>query len=299
MSNLGTLAGRVAGAPISWGVCEAPDWGYELTAQRVLAEMARLGLPATELGPTGYLGPDPLTVRETLAANEISLVGGFLPVVLHTAEQADLTQAEAAMRTLVDAGAEVVVLAADAGPAGYDEKVVLGDTQWRWLLDNLDRTRQLAAGLGLAATLHPHVGTAIESAEVVDRLLADSDVPLCLDTGHLAIGGADPLELVRTHASRIGHVHLKDVRLAVAKAVADGTETFVDGVRSGLFAPLGDGDLDIAGIVRELEAEGYRGWYVLEQDTTLDEVPEPWTGPMDDVRRSLAYLAHNDFLAKP
>ncbi|GAB3419071.1 IolE/MocC family protein [Flindersiella endophytica] len=291
------MAGRVAGAPISWGVCEAPDWGYELTAQRVLAEMARLGLPATELGPTGYLGPDPLTVRETLAANDLSLVGGFLPVVLHTAEQADLTQAEYAMRTLADAGAEVVVLAADAGPAGYNEKVVLGDTQWRWLLSNLDRTRELAAELGLAASLHPHVGTAIEAADVVYRLLADSDVPLCLDTGHLAIGGADPLELVRKYADRVGHVHLKDVRLAVAQAVAEGTETFIDGVRSGLFVPLGDGDLDIAGIVRALEDSGYRGWYVLEQDATLDEVPEPWTGPIDDVRRSIAYLSQ-DSLAK-
>lgn len=291
MSNLGALTGRVAGAPISWGVCEAPDWGHELTAQRVLAEMARLGLPATELGPTGYLGPDPLTVRETLAASGLSLVGGFLPVVLHTSARADLTQAEQAMRTLADAGAEVVVLAADAGPAGYNEKVVLEDTQWRWLLQNLDRVRALAGSLGLAASLHPHVGTAIEAADVVDRLLADSDVPLCLDTGHLAIGGADPLELARRHAARIGHVHLKDVRLAVAQAVAEGAETFVDGVRSGLFAPLGDGDLDIAGIVQALEAAGYRGWYVLEQDATLDEVPEPWTGPIDDVRRSIDYLA--------
>ncbi|WP_020573379.1 TIM barrel protein [Actinopolymorpha alba] len=288
--ELGPLAGRIAGAPISWGVCEAPGWGYELPPSVVLAEMAQLGLAATELGPTGYLGSDPDAVRATLDPHGLTLVGGFLPVALHVAPEVDLSEAEAAIRTLAAAGSEVVVLAADAGPGGYDRKVQLDATEWSQLLRNLDRVRSLISDLGLRSTLHPHVGTAIESRASVLRLLQDSDVPLCLDTGHLAIGGTDPLEIVRNAAQRVGHVHLKDVRLDIAKQVADETVSFIDGVRSGLFAPLGQGDVDIAGVVTGLEEAGFTGWYVLEQDTALAGPPAPGEGPLVDVRRSVEYL---------
>ncbi len=288
--ELGPLTGRVAGAPISWGVCEAPGWGHELPAAVVLAEMAELGLAATELGPTGYLGPDADAVRTTLDRHGLGLVGGFLPVSLHVGPEVDLTEATTAVRTLADSGAEVLVLAADAGPDGYDHKLELDDDQWVHLVRNLDRVRALATDLGLRTTLHPHVGTAIENREAVQRLLGDTDVPLCLDTGHLAIGGTDPLELVKASAGRIGHVHLKDVRLDVAEEVARGSVTFVDGVRRGLFAPLGQGDLDIAGVVVGLEQGGFRGWYVLEQDAALSGPPAPGEGPVRDVRTSLDFL---------
>ncbi|MET9020285.1 TIM barrel protein [Actinopolymorpha sp. NPDC004070] len=288
--DLGPLTGRVAGAPISWGVCEAPGWGHELPASLVLAQMAELGLAATELGPTGYLGADPDAVRATLDTHGIGLIGGFLPVTLHVGSEVDLTEADAAIRTLAAAGSQVVVLAADAGPAGYDSKVVLDEDQWKDLVHNLDRVRALVADLGMRTTLHPHVGTAIESAESVRQLLARSDVPLCLDTGHLAVGGADPLELAKSAPERVGHVHLKDVRSDVAAQFNAGAFSWVDAVRRGLFAPLGDGDLDIAGVVVELERAGFTGWYVLEQDTALDGVPAAGEGPVVDVRRSIEYL---------
>jgi inosose dehydratase len=288
--DLGPLTGRIAGAPISWGVCEAPGWGYELPPSVVLSEMAQLGLTATELGPTGYLGPDATAVRSTLDKHGLRLVGGFLPVTFHVTPDMDLSEPEAAIRTLAEAGADVVVLAADAGPAGYDQKVRLDDHEWSVLAANLRRLVALAADLGLRSTLHPHVGTAIETREAVLRLLDVSDVPVCLDTGHLAIGGTEPLELVTSVPERIGHVHLKDVRRDVARQVADGSVTFLEGVRSGLFAPLGQGDLDIAGIVAGLEKAGFAGWYVLEQDTTLTGPPAPGEGPIVDVRASVDYL---------
>lgn len=292
MIDLGRLTGRVAGAPISWGVCEAPGWGHQLSSSVVLAEMAELGIPATELGPTGYLGDGPEQVRATLAAHDLRLIGGFLPVELHTAAEVDLTEAGSAIRTLAAGGSDVVVLAADAGPSGYTEQVRLDDKQWEHLLHNMDRVRRLASDAGLDTTLHPHVGTAIETAEVVDRLLADSDVPLCLDTGHLAAGGADPLRLAVEHANRVGHVHLKDVRMSTARQVADGKVSFAEAVRGGLFTPLGAGDVDIAGVIAALENAGYTGWYVLEQDIALDGVPASGEGPIHDVRRSLEFLAN-------
>src|SRR5207249_1807991 len=139
---------------------------------------------------------------------------------------------------------------------------------------------------GLLPTLHPHVGTAIEDRAAVVRLLERSDVPICLDTGHLVIGGMQPGELLAEHADRVSHVHLKDVNLRVAARVASGETSYLDAVRAGLYTPLGAGDLDIAGCVRALESAGYRGWYVLEQDCALHGEPAPGAGPLGDVRTS-------------
>src|ERR671918_2317668 len=75
---------RLAGAPISWGVCEVPGWGRQLEPERVLREMASLGLAASELGPVGYLSLDAAHVRGLLDRFGLRLVAGFVPVVLHT-----------------------------------------------------------------------------------------------------------------------------------------------------------------------------------------------------------------------
>jgi inosose dehydratase len=284
------LRGRVAGAPISWGVCEAPGWGHEIAAARVLTEMATLGLRATELGPTGYLGATPSEVRARLDEHGLRLIGGFLPVPLHVQPALDLSEAEQAIATLAAAGAEVVVLAARSADGGYDRKLALGEDDWPVLLGNLGRLATLIAEHGMRATLHPHVGTAIEGRESVLRLLDCSDIGLCLDTGHLLIGGMQPLELVRRFAGRIAHVHLKDVRADVAEPVAAGRVSYLDAVRAGLYAPLGAGDLDIAAIVAALEAAGYLGWYVLEQDCALAGEPAAGQGPIGDASRSIDYL---------
>jgi inosose dehydratase len=285
-----SLPDRLAGAPISWGVCEAPGWGRELAADRVLGEMAALGLRATELGPTGYLGATPSQARARLDEHGLRLVGGFLPVPLHLEASLDLTQAEQAIAVLGAAGAEVVVLAARSADGSYDRKLAPNEDEWPVLLGNLDRLDELIADHGMRATLHPHVGTAIEDRESVLRLLESSDIGLCLDTGHLLIGGMQPLELLRDFASRVAHVHLKDVRTSVAGPVAAGEISYLTAVRAGLYAPLGAGDLDIAAIVAALEAAGYQGWYVLEQDSALEGEPAAGQGPIQDVGASIAYL---------
>lgn len=281
---------RIAGAPISWGVCEAPGWGHELPPDRVLGEMRGLGLGSTELGPTGYLGVRPHEVRELLARYDIRLVGGFLPVPMHVDEELDLTEATAAIITLAAADAEVVVLAARSEDGSYDRKVPLSDQEWANLLSNLDRLQQVIGDHGMTPTLHPHVGTAVEDRASVLRLLDSSDVALCLDTGHLLIGGMQPLELLEMAAERVAHVHLKDVNVGVAATVANGDTSYMEAVRQGLYTPLGAGDLDIAAIVTCLENVGYRGWYVLEQDCALDAEPAPGDGPVLDVGRSIDFL---------
>ena len=281
---------RLAGAPISWGVCEAPDWGYELPPGRVLAEMAGLGLKATELGPAGYLGASPEAVREQLRSHALRLVGGFLPVTMHLDAEMNLDDAQAAMQTLAEGGAEIVVLAAQSADGSYDRKVVVTDAEWQVLLANLARLQKIAADVGLTSTLHPHAGTAIEDRESVLRLVDSSDALLCLDTGHLVIGGMQPAELLERAAERVAHVHLKDVRLAVVDVFAAGERSYIEAVREGLYTPLGQGDLDIAGIVAALERAGYQGWYVLEQDEALFGEPAAGAGPMEAVRASIDFV---------
>jgi inosose dehydratase len=282
------MNGRVAGAPISWGICEVPGWGHQLPADRVLAEMRAVGLTATEFGPEGYLPPDPVQRSALLADHGLSAAGGFVPVVLHEPAIDPLAAVDQALDAFAG-GRPVLVLAAATGRPGYDARPELDADGWSVLLSNLDRAAARAAERGLLATLHPHVGTMVEKPDEVSRVLDGSGIALCLDTGHLLIGGTDPAELARTAAARIGHVHLKDVTAAVANKVAGGEISYTEGVAGGLYRPLGQGDVDVAGVVGALEAVGYRGWYVLEQDTILDAPPRD-EGPVRAVRESLYYL---------
>ena len=134
-----------------------------------------------------------------------------------------------------------------------------------------------------------HVGTVVEGPGEVDRVLAGSRIPLCLDTGHLLIGGTDPLELAKAVPNRIAHTHLKDVDAALATRVQSGELTYTEAVSAGMYTPLGSGDVDIAGIVSVLRNNNFDGWFVLEQDTILADEPED-EGPVRDVLASVAYL---------
>ncbi|MBG0826202.1 TIM barrel protein [Planomonospora sp. ID67723] len=249
--------------------------------------MRDLGLTATELGPAGFLPPSPSRRRSLLGGYGLRAVGGFVPVVLHEPRYDPLPEVRATMRAFREGEVEVVVLAAATGREGYDAKPELDAGGWKTLLANLGRIIRTAREFGRTLTLHPHVGTMVETRQEVDRVLAGSAVPFCLDTGHLLIGGTDPLDLVREAPGRIAHVHLKDVDAALAERVRVGGLTYTAAVRTGIYRPLGRGDVDVAGIVTGLAASGYSGWYVMEQDVVLASEDED---PAQDVRTSLAYL---------
>lgn len=285
---------RLAGAPITWGVCEVPGWGCQLAADRVLREVAGVGLRAVELGPRGFLPDDPCEVARTLDRHDLRLAAGFVPAVLHRGEHRAeaLEGLAAAAATLKAAGAEVLVLAAElaGGHGGYDRSAELSEAEWATLAEGLGRARAVAATHGLALALHPHYGTAVERREHVERILASSDVPICLDTGHLLVGGADPLAVARAADGRVIHVHVKDVDAALAARVRAGELGYRDAVARGLYRPLGEGDVDVAAIVRLLRSAGYGGWYVLEQDVVLEREPAEGEGPALAAARSVDYL---------
>jgi inosose dehydratase len=281
-----SILDRIAAAPISWGVCEVPGWGAQMPPARVLGEMRELGIHATEAGPDGYLGTDPEAAAAAVREFGLRLIGGFVPTVLHRAGALEPVERAAD----VFAGADVLVVAAATGVEGYDERPQLSEDEWDMLLAGLDRAREICSSRGLRCALHPHVGTMVEGPEEIARVLERSTVDLCLDTGHLVIGGSDPVELVRTAAERVSHVHLKDVDGTIAARVLAGDLTYSDGVREGLYVPLGAGSVDVAEFVAVLERAGYAGWYVLEQDAMLGAEPPEDAGPVGDVRASQAFL---------
>ena len=283
---------RIASAPISWGICEVPGWGAMLPTARVLGEMAGLGLPATELGAPGFLPQQPEELLAVLSAVDMSLIGGFTPLVLHDRAQrtAALDAARRTARAFEECGATMFVSA------------IVMDEEWsipraldagerRHLVDMLHAVDEICGEHGLTQVLHPHVQTVVETRDDVERLLDDSDVHWCLDTGHLAIGGVDPVTFARQVGDRVGHVHLKDVDLSKAPAVLDRSRSIMASVQDGLFTPLGQGDVPIAAVIEVLESQGYQGWYVIEQDTALTAgLPPEGAGPVNDVRTSLDYL---------
>jgi len=286
-----SILDRVAGAPITWGVCEVPGWGGQLTPKRVLHEMKELGLGATELGPEGYLPADASELRSLLGKEDLRLVGGFVPATLYAGDVDDeLARVTASADLLAGGGATVLVLAASAATDDYEQSPELDSAEWDRLVGGIDRVEEIASERRLTVALHPHYGTAIERPAHVRRLLDTSGVALCVDTGHLMVGGADPVEVVRWAEGRVRHVHLKDVDASLAERLRGRQLGYHDAVAAGMYRPLGDGDVDVSAVVRTLEESGYEGWYVLEQDTVLPEVPPPGEGPMRDASVSLEFL---------
>lgn len=281
---------RIAGAPISWGVCEVPGWGFQLAPDRVLSDMRALGLRATEFGPDGFLPDAPAAKAAVLADYDLQAVGGFLPVVLHEPATDPMPEVDSFIDACLASGAAVVVLAAATGTDGYDLRPDLDDTQWKSLLANLDRIADHARDRGVVAVVHPHVGTLVEGADDVERVLAGSHIGLCIDTGHLVAAGADPVAITLANPERVGHVHLKDVDAGRAARVVSGEVTFSDAVAEGMWTVLGEGSVDVSAMIEALERSGYTGWYVLEQDLMLVDGEPTGEGPISDVRRCLDYV---------
>jgi len=289
VSEIRSDVDRIAGAPISWGVCEVPGWGYQLTPEQVLAEMRDVGLSATEFGPDGFLPADPQAMADVLSAHHLTAVGGFVPVVMYRPDHDPVPDIERLIPGFLAAHGGTMVLSADSGLDGYDSRPVLDEAGWKTLLSNMDRVTALAAEHGIKAVLHPHVGTMIEKPDEVQRVLEGSAISLCLDTGHLLIGGTDPAELTRQAPERVAHTHLKDVDNSIAEKVRSGRLTYTDAVKEGMYRPLGTGDVNVESILKSLRENDYQGWYVLEQDTILTEAPTG-EGPVRDVRTSADYV---------
>lgn len=287
-----TLLDRVGSAPISWGICEVPGWGAQLPVERVLREMVELDLTATELGSIGYLPTDPDELRTLLDRFGMELTGGFNALCLHDATRTDdmLARAAASANRLAAAGATHFVTCAVSDPDDW-QRPELTDADWTTLFTNLGRIDDLCRERGLVQAFHPHVDAVVETAPEIQRVLDSTTVGFVLETGHMLIGGMDPLAFAVDHVDRVVLVHLKDVNVELIEPLNRDELTLMQAVQAGIFPPLGDGGAPIAEVVRALEGSGYQGRYVIEQDAALtDGLPADGDGPVRDVRSSVAYL---------
>ncbi len=273
---------RVAGAPVNYGIYQPT--GAPVGPDDLLAALAGDGYTGVDSGPIGYLGTGETLARRLDAAG-IGLAGGW--VDLRFADPAgfaeDLGQLDAALDVFAAAPvddprfAPRPTLACPGNPARMarpgtptDLAAALPAAAWPDFAARVQRAADRCRDRGLEPVFHYHLGTDVETEAEADRLLDLTDIAVCLDTGHLALAGGDPVAAVRRWAGRIGQVHLKDADLAAHARVRAAGGGLTDVVAAGGFCALGRGDVDLAGVLAGLDDTGYTGWLVIEQDHPAD-----------------------------
>lgn len=282
---------KVAGAPVSFGVFELTPDDSSITlptADDVVAVLERTGYSGVDMGPVGFLGRGN-ELRRRLSDHGLELAGGWIDL--------PFTDDDAFPRALESMGDALDVLSsvlednpempplptlADSGDAirkanpGGGPNFSLDGRGWERLARNVQTAAELVRSRGLEPTFHHHACTYVESPSEIDEFLARTDVGLTFDTGHLLIGGGDPLEGWRRWGSRVNQLHLKDVRISVLHEILARKGGMIDVWSGGTFVPLGEGDLNMDGIMNEIVGSGYNGWLVVEQDVypTTDYSPE-------------------------
>jgi inosose dehydratase len=247
---------RVANAPVSYGAFERTVGILPNVpaAETVLDAIAAAGYEGTELGPLGYLGAGTV-LRRRLQERGLDLVGAFVEIRFGEEGFHELEQTLDAID-----GFDAKAVLCDRGPRDGDVDLAA-----------FSAAAAAARERGFEPTFHPHLGTRVQTPAEIERLLAGSDVPLLLDTGHLTAAGGDAVEGLKRWGGRINHVHLKDVR-------------------DGVFCELGAGEIDLRGFLAELE--GYSGWLVVEQDW----LPGPGESPAAQIEaqaRNRRWLAES------
>jgi inosose dehydratase len=297
----------VANAPVSYGAFEltvgmdpnVPDGVH------VLDEVAAAGYGGIDLGPVGYLG-NGAELGERLSARHLGLAGAYLelPYADHEAlqralpmldEMLDTFDAAASYRvgppprpTLADSGSED--RRAHPGQAVKEPATGLDAAAWWRFATGLGDVVARCRDRGYEPTFHHETGTYVEAPWEIERVLDISDIGLCLDTGHLLLGGGDPVAAVTAWSSRINQVHLKDAKRSVmAGIIADGAPV-TDIWSREAFPALGEGDLDADGVLAALGRIGYSGWVVVEQDT-LPRTKERFDRAAADQRANREFLA--------
>lgn len=291
---------RIANAPCSWGALEFDlrDEGPEGT--QILREMSETGYAGTELGDWGLLPTAPEPLAAALAAVGLDLVGAFVPVpwIAPDAVARGVRDALRVARLLAAvADRPFLILADDNGAAPRRRARAgriraadgLGADDLRRAAEAVDRVAaEIIDETGLPVVFHHHGGGWFETPDEIARLLDGTSperVGLCLDTGHYALGGGDPVAALERFGGRIPHVHLKDFDPGVVAAADARAWDYFDLVREGVFPELGAGAVDFPGFTDRLRRDGYQGWAVVEQDV----LPGMGT-PRSSARRNRKYL---------
>lgn len=289
---------RVANAPCSWGVLEFDLQGQAAGPDRVMDEMSAAGYAGTELGDWGFLPTGVTELKKTL--RRLELVGAFVPVALTKREAHDDGEARAVRTARLLARVSerpFLVLADDNGSVTRRVHLAgrvrpehgLTKEQWSVFAEGANRIAEaVLREAGVSTVFHHHCAGWVETPQEIDTLLSLTDpalLGLCLDTGHYAFGGGDPLDCLRRYRKRIWHVHFKDHDPRVHERCRQEGLDYFAAVKAGIFCGLGQGDVPFPAIVQELRATKYEGWIVVEQDV----LPGMGT-PLQSAVRSRQYL---------
>lgn len=266
------MAIKVGIAPDSWGVW-FPQHEKQTPWSRCMDEMRESGYDGVELGPWGYFPNTNPELAEALAKRNLSLVAGTVGGdFLNDASIDDMCKTIDEIATLLKDFPEakyIVLLPAMYTDLETGELVMeteLTEAQWATYCKNVQRAADHVAKYGLVGTFHPHVDCHVQTEAQIESLLANTNVQLCLDTGHHVYGGGEPISFYRKHADRIPYIHVKDCDLAVKKKMDEEKWSFAKAVTENIMTEPGNGTIDLAELHKALEEKGYDGWVVVEQD---------------------------------
>ncbi len=273
---------KIANAPCSWGALEFELEGKSLGYRQVLSEMEETGYEGTELGDWGFMPVNPQELKKTLSEKNLQMLGAFVPVAL-AKEEVHAAGIELALKTaglMYDAGYKnaFIVLADENG--SVNERTInagritpefgLTESQWKTFAAGAEKVAQAVKDkFGMRTVFHHHCAGYVETPNEVDKLMELTNpelLGLCLDMGHYAFGGWNPVEALKKYYHRIWHVHFKDFDPKVGEAARENGYDYFKSVAEGVFCELGKGIVDFNSIVKILNEKGYDGWIVVEQD---------------------------------
>ncbi len=269
---------RFGVSPIAWANDDMPELGGDTPLETILADARDIGFAGIELG--GKFPRDPARLEPLLDGHGLELVGGWFSGALLVQDvAAELASAKAHLALLKAVGAPVFIYAETSNAihgrmeAPMTSSPRLDAGGWRRFGERLTALADAIAAEGLAFAYHHHLGTVVEGPDDLEAFVEATgpSVGLTVDTGHAALGGIDPVTLIRAYPRRVAHVHCKNVRRPVFDEARAQGRSFLQGVLAGMFTTPGDGGMDFEPVMQALADIGYRGWVVVEaeQDPAL------------------------------
>ncbi|MDR3341229.1 MAG: myo-inosose-2 dehydratase [Treponema sp.] len=265
---------RVAIAPIGWTNDDLPELGGEISFEQCVSEMALAGFVGSEVG--NKYPKDPAVLNKALKLRGLTICNAWFSSFLTTKPYEEVEKAFITHRDFLYAVGARVIGAAEQGHSiqgldkpVFDAKPVFTGEEWKRLCEGLNRLGKLAAEKGMQLTYHHHMGTGVQTAAEIDRLMENTDpdgLGLLYDTGHLVFSAEDHIAVLKKWIKRIRHVHLKDMRPPIREEAVKGKWSFLRAVKSGVFTVPGDGSVDFVPVFNELKAAGYEGWWVVEAE---------------------------------
>jgi inosose dehydratase len=287
---------KLANAPVSWGV-DYPDDPKNPSWPFVLSQIGAAGFTYTELGPYGYLPPDPSFLAQELRRRNLSVIAGFVFQPLHQPdlEQHILAIANKTCALLSAVEARYLVLIDHISPermqtAGDRSAALpLDPARFRFMVNLIKRLAGVALKHGIMPVLHQHAGSYIEFEDELENVLtevAPEQVGVCIDTGHMAYAGIDAVAFYQRHHHRTKYFHFKDIDRHMHQQVLKGKVPFLDAVSQKIFCSLGKGVTDWRALRTALCEHQFAGYATIEQD--ID--PTISSDPLADALASLEFL---------